>query len=380
MNVYLDHAATTPIHPEVRLAMLPYLEDSFGNPSSIHSFGRRARHAIDHARDQVANGLNTKANHIVFTSGGTEADNLAVMGVAQAERSNGKNHIITTQIEHHAVLDTCRYLETLGYEITYLPVDRTGRMDLNDLKTAITERTALISIMYGNNEVGTLQPIREIGELAKEKGIIFHTDAVQALGVKKLDVNDLPVDLLTITGHKINGPKGIGALYIKDNLKIIPRTFGGSQERRKRPGTENILGIIGLGQAVEIAVKNQEQNEQRLDELRNHFLQALDIHHIQYVMNGNRELTLPHILNISFPGMDTETLLMNLDMVGIACSSGSACTSGTLEVSHVLEAMNLSKQITKSAVRFSLGLGTKTAEIDYTVQQIQRIMNRLQGN
>ncbi|MBD1371066.1 cysteine desulfurase [Hazenella sp. IB182357] len=380
MNVYLDHAATTPIHPEVRLAMLPYLEDSFGNPSSIHSFGRRARHAIDHARDQVAKGLNTKANHIVFTSGGTEADNLAVMGVAQAERSNEKNHIITTQIEHHAVLDTCRYLETLGYEITYLPVDRTGRMDLNDLKTAITERTALISIMYGNNEVGTLQPIREIGELAKEKGIIFHTDAVQALGVKKLDVNDLPVDLLTITGHKINGPKGIGALYIKDNLKIIPRTFGGSQERRKRPGTENILGIIGLGQAVEIAVKNQEQNEQRLDELRNHFLQALDIHHIQYVMNGNRELTLPHILNISFPGMDTETLLMNLDMVGIACSSGSACTSGTLEVSHVLEAMNLSKQITKSAVRFSLGLGTKTAEIDYTVQQIQRIMNRLQGN
>ncbi|MFD1423058.1 cysteine desulfurase family protein [Laceyella tengchongensis] len=378
MAIYLDHAATTPIHPLVKEAMLPYLEEAFGNPSSMHQYGRDVRVAIDQARDQVARALGADAGQLVFTSGGTEADNMALLGVAAAYAETGKKHLITTQIEHHAVLDACRYLERIGFEVTYLPVDHTGLIDLEQLRQAIRDDTALISIMMANNEIGTVQPIEQIGELARERGVLFHTDAVQAFGSLEIDVKRLPVDLISVSGHKINGPKGIGALYLGKNVKFIPRTFGGSQERRRRPGTENVMGIIGFAKAVELSQASREQHMADMRVLRQAFVDELNRQPIEFVVNGHPTKSLPHILNVSFPGTDSETLLMNFDLAGIACASGSACTSGTLEVSHVLQSMHLSEERTRSAIRFSFGRGNTVDEVKRAAEMVASIVHRLQ--
>jgi cysteine desulfurase len=377
MAIYLDHAATTPLSPRVLEAMLPYLQGVYGNPSSIHSFGREARMAVDRARLQVARALNAEPGEILFTSGGTEADNLAVIGTALAAREQGKRHIITSTIEHHAVLDACKYLERIGFDVTWLPVDRTGRVNAEEVRRVLRRDTALISVMYGNNETGTLQPVEEIGSIARERGVLFHSDAVQAFGVEDLDVKQLPVDLLTVSAHKINGPKGVGALFIGRNVKLIPRAFGGSQERRRRPGTENVAGIVGFGVAAEMAAENRERHRREMENLRRRMVEGLEREGVEFVVNGHPEQRLPHILNVSFPGVDTETLLMNLDLEGIACASGSACTSGTLEVSHVLKAMSVGDERAHSAIRISFGTGNTEEEIGRAAQTIARVVRRL---
>lgn len=377
MLIYLDHAATTKVLPEVRAAMIPYLDHQFGNPSSMHQFGRNARLAIDEARNKIAIELGTTPSQIVFTSGGTESDNLALLGVALQEKENGKNHIITTQIEHHAVLDTCQYLEKIGFEVTYLPVDMHGRVDVNDVRQHIRSNTALISVMYGNNEVGTLQPIYEIGNLAKEYDILFHTDAVQAFGIEQIKVNKLEVDLLTLSSHKIGGPKGVGALYLSERVKLLPRMFGGAQELRRRPGTENVPGIIGFGKAVELMADKRETHRLRMIKLRKLMIDKLVEKGIQFTVNGDQEKTMPHICNLSFPIVDSETMLINLDMEGVAASSGSACTSGSLQQSHVLVAMQLPADVIGSAIRFSFGLRTSADEVIKTCDIIERILERL---
>jgi cysteine desulfurase len=377
MAIYLDHAATTPLSPRVLEAMLPYLQGVYGNPSSIHSFGREARMAVDRARLQVARALNAEPGEILFTSGGTEADNLAVIGTALAAREQGKRHIITSTIEHHAVLDACKYLERIGFDVTWLPVDRTGRVNAEEVRRVLRRDTALISVMYGNNETGTLQPVEEIGSIARERGVLFHSDAVQAFGVEDLDVKQLPVDLLTVSAHKINGPKGVGALFVGRNVKLIPRAFGGSQERRRRPGTENVAGIVGFGVAAEMAAENRERHRREMENLRRRMVEGLEREGVEFVVNGHPEQRLPHILNVSFPGVDTETLLMNLDLEGIACASGSACTSGTLEVSHVLKAMSVGDERAHSAIRISFGTGNTEEEIGRAAQTIARVVRRL---
>ncbi|TCS94902.1 cysteine desulfurase family protein [Hazenella coriacea] len=377
MAIYLDHAATTPIRPEVKKAMLPFLDEAFGNPSSIHQYGRTVRTAIDQARQEIAHALHTEPGQITFTSGGTEADNLAIMGVATACLEEGKNHIITSEIEHHAVLDTCKYMERVGFEVTYLPVDHTGMISIDELKKATRPNTCLISIMTGNNEVGTLQPIEEMGQWAQEQQIYFHTDAVQAFGVEELDLRTLPVDLLSLSSHKINGPKGVGALYQSKRVRIIPRNFGGAQERRRRPGTENVIGIVGFGKATELAMEEREEHKRFLLHLRHTLLAELKREKVNFVINGHPERFLPHILNLSFPGTDSETLLMNYDIADIACASGSACTSGTLEVSHVLKAMQLSEEITRSAIRFSFGRGNTVEQMRGVAKKTAEIVRRL---
>lgn len=377
MAIYLDHAATTPVDPKVKEAMLPFLMEEFGNPSSIHFFGRKVRQAIDQARDQIARALSADPSQIVFTSGGTEADNLAVIGVAEAQREKGKKHVITSQIEHHAVLDACKHLEKRGFEVTYLPVDRYGMISVDELRKAIRKDTALISIMYGNNEVGTIQPIAQIGELAREHGILFHTDAVQAFGTEELNVQTLPVDLVTISSHKINGPKGVGALYIGKQVRLFPRQFGGNQERRRRAGTENVPGIVGFAKAVELALARKEQVRKHLLMLKETFVNALKEQGIEFVINGHPVHSLPHICNVSFPGTDSETLLMNLDLEQIACSSGSACTSGTLTISHVVKAMTDDLSIARSAIRFSFGKENTREEVIYAAQKVGEIVKRL---
>ncbi|MDA8353423.1 MAG: cysteine desulfurase family protein [Firmicutes bacterium] len=377
MAIYLDHAATTPVHPEVKEAMLPYLEQQFGNPSSIHGFGREIRNAVDRARDQIAGALHAAPGQVIFTSGGTEADNLALIGVARALREQGKDHVVTTQIEHHAVLDTCEFLEEIGFRVTYVPVDATGLVSMNELRQAVDDRTALISVMYGNNEVGTLQPVEEIGAFAREQGILFHSDAVQAFGVEPLDVQRLPVDLLTISSHKINGPKGVGALYVDRDVPLRPLAHGGQQERRRRAGTENVPGIVGFGRAAQIAMGNREQYREHTSRCRQAMLEELESAGVTFTVNGHPERHLPHILNLSFPGADTEVMLMNLDLEGIACASGSACTSGTLELSHVLKAMHLPDEILRSAIRFSFGRGNTEEEVRQAAQTIAATVKRL---
>lgn len=377
MAIYLDHAATTPIDPQVREEMLPFLSESFGNPSSIHQFGREVRQAIDTARQRIATAIGAQRQEIIFTSGGTEADNTALMGVIAPLRALGKNHLITTQVEHHAILDACEYLEQMGTEVTYLPVDSTGRVSLEDVRKAIRPETALVSIMYGNNEVGTIQPIEEIGSFLRQEGILFHSDAVQAFGLEEINVHTLPVDLLSLSSHKIYGPKGVGALYVRQNVMIHPRFFGGSQERKKRAGTENVPGIVGFGKAAMLAVSGRMEERDHLLALRKAFLEELEKKEIEFVVNGNEQYFLPHILNISFPGVHTETMLMNLDLEGIACASGSACTSGTLSVSHVLKAMRLPDRLAHSAIRFSFGKGNTKEQVIQTAEIIARIVQRI---
>ncbi|SFS97235.1 cysteine desulfurase family protein [Marininema halotolerans] len=377
MAIYLDHAATTPIHLEVREAMLPYLEDRFGNPSSMHRFGREIRNAIDQARDQVAGGLAADPGNVIFTSGGTEADNLALVGAAFARREVGRNHIITSAVEHHAVLDTCAYLKQLGFKITILPVDETGCVDPAYLRESIDEKTAVVSVMMGNNEVGTLQPIVELGTISREFGAWFHTDAVQAYGVESIDVQSLPVDLVTISSHKINGPKGVGALWLAQEVNLWPQMHGGQQERRRRAGTENVPGIVGFGKAAQLATRERPLHRDEAIKCREAMIAEWRRAGIDFQINGHPTRHLPHILNVSFPGTETETMLMNLDLEGIACASGSACTSGTLEISHVLQAMNLSDPITQSAIRFSFGLGNTPEQVASAARTVVKVVQRL---
>jgi cysteine desulfurase len=376
-GIYLDHAATTPLHPEVLEAMLPYYRESFGNPSSMHAFGQVAKKAIDRARATIADRLGCRTNELIFTSGGTESNNNAIFGAMSA--AGGKQHLITTRIEHHAVLHPCEQLEKLGSEATYLEPDDTGLIAPEQIEKAIRPDTALISIMFGNNEVGTLQPIDAIGKVARSRGIAFHVDAVQALGKVDMNLSDLPVDLMSFSAHKINGPKGIGALYVSGKQRLAPLLYGGSQERKRRPGTENVAGIAAFAKAVELAFEERTNRCEQTERLRSAMLGGL-INHLgaeAFVVNGHQTLRLPHILNVSFPGTDSETLLMNLDIAGIAASSGSACTSGSLEVSHVLQAMRLPESVIHAAIRFSFGMGNSMEEIETAAKKIATIVKRI---
>lgn len=378
-SIYLDHAATSPMDPRVVDAMLPYFYEQFGNPSSIHHIGRAARQAVDEARAKLAECLHTSPNQLIITSGGTEADNLAVIGYALENESKGK-HIITTQIEHHAVGHACAELEQRGFEVTYLPVDEIGRVSIEDVRQALRDDTILITIMYGNNEVGTIQPIKEIGEIVREHQAAFHTDAVQALGTVDLNLAELPVDMLSLSAHKINGPKGIGLLYMKKGISARPLLFGGEQERKRRAGTENVAAIVGFSKAMEIAVETANEKRERYLGYSRIFFDTFTKKDINFGLNGDPVERLPHVLNISFPGVQVEALLVALDMANIAASSGSACTAGSLEPSHVLEAMygNEGKERIFSAVRFSFGITNTEKEIEHAAKEIAKIVKRLQ--
>lgn len=376
MKVYLDYAATTPVSKEVLDEMLPYFSEFFGNPSSIHIYGRESKKAIDIARDRVAKSLGAKPEEIFFTAGGSEADNWAIKGTAYALKTKG-NHIITTKIEHHAVLHTCQYLEKEGFEVTYLDVDEYGMIRLEDLKNAIKDTTILITIMYANNEIGTIQPIPEVAQIARERSIIFHTDAVQAYGNIEINAETLGADLISVSAHKIYGPKGVGALYIKKGIKINPLLHGGAQEKRRRAGTENLPGIIGFGKAAEIASQNIADHNKHLINLRDQLIDKL-MKKIPYTrLNGHPTKRLPGNVNMSFEFIEGESLLLSLDMVGIAGSSGSACTSGSLDPSHVLMAIGLSHEIAHGSLRLTVGTPTTQEEIDYVVEKLPPIVERL---
>lgn len=374
--IYLDHAATTYTRKEVLEEMLPFFTEQYGNPSSIHKFGRDVKKNIDIARERVAKALGALPEEIYFTAGGSEADNWAIKGAAYAYRNKG-NHIITTSIEHHAVLHTCEYLEKEGFEVTYLPVDQYGLVSVEDVKNAITDKTILISIMYANNEIGTIQPIAEIGKLAKEKGICFHTDAVQAVGSIKIDVKEQNIDMLSLSAHKFYGPKGVGALYVRKGVKLVNFVHGGAQERGKRAGTENTPGIIGLGKAIELATANLEEHNRRIQSLRDKLIKGV-MEKIPYTrLNGHPEKRLPNNANFSFEFIEGESLLLNLDMKGIAGSSGSACTSGSLDPSHVLLAIGLSHEIAHGSLRLTFGEVNTEEDVDYVLEVLPEIVERL---
>ena len=377
-RIYLDYAATTPMHPEVVKAMLPYFTDVFGNPSSIHSYGQEAKGAIEEARVKVADLIGARGEEIIFTSGGTEADNFALKGVAFANESKG-NHIITSSIEHHAGIETCKFLERRGFRVTYLPVDEYGLVDPGDVKKAITDKTILISVMQANNEMGTIEPIAEIGRIAKEAGIYFHTDAVQAVGHIPVDVNELEVDLLAMSAHKVYGPKGVGALYIRKGTKLIPFMHGGDQERRRRASTENVPGIVGLGKAVELAQQEMAEEAERLTYLRDQLIKGLlgRIDHTR--LNGHPLKRLPNNVNVSVDYVEGESMLLNLDLEGICASTGSACSSSSLEPSHVLLALGLSPEQAHGSLRFSLGKWTSEEEIERVLEVLPRVVAKLRA-
>jgi len=372
---YFDNSATTPISEKVLEAMMPYLTSSYGNASSIYSLGRESRKAIDKARDQVAKALNCDSKEIYFTNSGTESDNWAIKGVAYGNKDKGK-HIITSSIEHHAVLHTCKYLEKQGFEVTYLPVNKNGLIEIKDLLEAIRPDTILISIMYANNEIGTVQPIEEIGEIAKEKNIYFHTDAVQAVGNIDIDLKELNVDLLSLSGHKFNGPKGIGVLYVKNGTKIENLLHGGSQEKGKRPSTENVAGIVGLGKAIELATEDIAKKEKYLKDLREYAIENL-LKIPNTILNGDREKRLPGNVNICFEYIEGESILLMLDQHNICASSGSACTSGSLDPSHVLLAIGLPHEIAHGSLRLSFSESNTKEEIDYLLNLLPPIIQRL---
>ncbi|OPX43468.1 cysteine desulfurase IscS [Ruminiclostridium hungatei] len=374
--IYLDHAATTYVKPEVFEAMKPYFTEHFGNASSIYSLGRESKKAIEEAREKVAKALKSEAREIYFTGSGSEADNWAVKGVAAANRKKG-NHIITSAIEHPAIMNACKYLEGEGFEVTYLPVDSDGAVSLEDLKKAIKDTTILISIMFANNEIGTIQPIQEIGAIAREKGIIFHTDAVQAVGNVDIDVNKLNIDLLSLSGHKFYGPKGVGALYVKKGVRITSFIHGGAQERGKRASTENLPGIIGLGKAIELATENMEAYNKKLLDLREKTIEGL-MAKVPYIrLNGHRSSRLPGNVNISFQYIEGESLLLMLDMLGVCGSSGSACSSGSLDPSHVLMAIGLPHEIAHGSLRLTFGDVNTQEDVDFILEEIPKIVSRL---
>ncbi|KUO50620.1 MAG: cysteine desulfurase NifS [Desulfitibacter sp. BRH_c19] len=377
-KVYLDHSATTAVRKEVADLVVEYMVDKFGNPSSIHSFGREARKALDEAREKIANLIGAEPKEIFFTSGGTESDNVAVLGAAFANSKKGK-HIITSSIEHHAVMDTCKYLEKQGFEVTYLPVDDQGLIRVEDLEKAIKPETILISIMHVNNEIGTIQDISEMAKIAKEKGILFHTDAVQSLGKISVKVNELNIDMLSGSSHKIYGPKGVGVLYVRKGVKLNSIMFGGAQERKKRPGTENLSGIVGFALAAELAEKEMEQETERLSKLRDKLTKGIleNIPHTR--LNGHPEKRIASNVNVSVEFIEGESLLLSLDMRGIGASSGSACTSGSLDPSHVLLAMGLSHEIAHGSLRMTLGRENTEEDVDYVLEVLPQIVDRLRA-
>lgn len=376
--IYLDHAATTAAHPEVVEAMLPFFTEKFGNPSGIYSFTNPAKEAVAKARETIGASLNTDASNIYFTAGGSESDNWALKETASAYESKGK-HIITSKIEHHAILHTCEYLEKKGYEITYLDVDENGVIKLDELKASIRPDTILISVMFANNEIGTIQPIKEIGQLAKENGILFHTDAVQAYGQIPIDVEALNIDMLSASGHKLNGPKGIGFLYIRKGVKIRNFIHGGQQERGRRAGTENVTGIVGLGKACEIAFETMEERTKKETVLRDYLIDRV-LAEIPYSrLNGHRTNRLPNNANFSFQFIEGESMLIMLDMKGICGSSGSACTSGSLDPSHVLLAIGLPHEIAHGSLRLTLGEENTKEEIDYVIDNLKIIVEKLRS-
>ncbi|MGD6991565.1 cysteine desulfurase family protein [Sutcliffiella horikoshii] len=376
-QIYLDHAATSPMHPAVLDSMLPVMREDFGNPSSIHGFGRKTRHLVDEARHIAANSIGAKETEIIFTSGGTEADNLAIIGVARANKSRG-NHIITTQIEHHAVLHTCEQLEKEGFEVTYLPVDEHGQIKLADLKDALTDKTILVTIMYGNNEVGTVQPIKGIGEIVKEHQAYFHTDAVQAFGLLPINVKEQGIDFLSMSSHKINGPKGVGFLYARAGVSFSTLTYGGEQERKRRAGTENVAGIVGLKTAIELSMEQAKEKVALYKNFKETMLQIWQEEDVTFQINSGTEETLPHVLNVYFPGTNVESLLVNMDLAGIAVSSGSACTAGSIDPSHVLVAMfGKDSDKTASSIRFSFGLGNTLEDITQAAKETAKVVKRL---
>jgi cysteine desulfurase len=377
-RLYLDHAATTPVAPEVVAAMLPYLTSAFGNPSSAHSFGREAREAVERARRQVAASLGAEPAEIVFTSGGTEADVLALRGAAYACRRRG-NHIITTAVEHHAVLDTCLALDTEGFDVTVLPVDERGKVRLEDVAAAIRNTTILISVMHANNEVGTVQPIRAICEVAHRYGVLVHTDAVQSFGKIPVSVADLGVDLLSLSGHKIYGPKGVGALYVRAGTPLEPLFHGGGQERGLRPGTENVAGIVGLGRAAALVKEKLAEETRCLRGLREYLKKELVARLPDVRFNGDQEDCLPGLLHFSIPGVDGPTLLKMLDGEGIAVSGGAACTTGETKPSYVLLALGLAEEYTRCPVRVTLGRGTTVAAVERFVAVLDGAVRRLRG-
>lgn len=377
-RIYLDHNATTPLHPEVLQEMIPYLQDGFGNPSSCHWFGQESRRAMDRARQQVADLIGSDPSEIVFLSGGTEADNFAIRSAA-AQGGDRARHIITTPIEHPAVLETCRFLERSGYRITYLPVDEFGMVDPEDVARAITPETALITVMLANNDVGTIEPIGEIVRAAREKEIPVHIDAVQALGKIPVDVRELGVDLLSVSGHKIYGPKGVGALYVKDGANLAPLLHGGHQEESRRAGTQNVPGIVGFGKACEIAQQELKKTNAIMAYRRNRLEGEILLRIPNVHVNGHLKIRLPNTLNISFSFVDGDTLMMELDSRGIAVSTGSACSSGSEEPSHVLTAMGRSVQQANGSIRFSLGRETTMEDVDVTVGAVFEAVRKLRA-
>lgn len=374
--VYLDHAATTPLKQEVVNAMLPYFSECYGNPSALYGLGEKSRNVITEQRKMIAKTLGTKGQNIYFTSGGTESDNWAIKSVAEQYRNRG-NHIITSKIEHHAVLRVCEYLETKGYEVTYIDVDKQGKVDLEQLQASIRPTTILISIMYANNEVGTIQPIKDIGRIAKKCGIIFHTDAVQAYGQLDIDVEKEHIDLLSVSGHKIFGPKGIGFLYVGKDVKIGSWMHGGSQERQKRAGTENVAGIVGIGRAAEIAYTDRKRKNIILMGLRDYLIQRIE-QEIPYVfINGSRKQRLPNNISVCIPFVEAETVLALLDAMGICVSVGSACTSRQTEASHVLLAMGMNENLAHNVIRMTLGEENTKEEVDFVVDKLRECVERL---
>ncbi|MGN0808911.1 MAG: cysteine desulfurase NifS [Christensenellales bacterium] len=375
-RVYMDNAATTSLHKEVLDAMMPYLTDMYGNPSSLYYFGQETHKAIENARHQVAAALNAEDNEIIFTGCGTEADNMALKGIADRYQKKGK-HIITSAVEHHAILHTCEYLEKHGYEVTYLPVDEYGRVTAQQVSDAIRDDTILVSIMFGNNEVGTIMPVKEIGAVCREKGVFFHTDAVQAVGHVKIDVKDMNIDMLSLSAHKFHGPKGVGALYVRKGIVVPPLLHGGAQERRKRAGTENVAGIVGLGKAIEIACSDIDGTAGRIAKLRDKLIAGIPAAIPEVKLNGHPTERLPGNVNFSIKYIEGESILLMLDLNGIAASSGSACTSGSLDPSHVLLAMGLPHEIAHGSVRLTLSDDTTEEDVDYVLEVLPDIVAKL---
>jgi cysteine desulfurase len=375
-RVYLDHNASTPVHPEVLAAMLPFFGEVYGNPSSVHTFGRAARDAVDDARGQIARFLGSRPEEIVFTSGGTESDNFGVKGLALAR---GRGHIITSRIEHHAVLRTCETLERQGFDVTYLPVDDQGRLDPDDVKRALRPDTLAITVMHANSEVGTMQPIAEIGALAREHGVPLHVDAVQTFGKIPIDVEAMGIDLMSFSGHKIYGPKGVAGLYVRRGTKMVALQHGGEHERRRRAGTENVPGIVGLAAAVGIRAREMHAEAERLSGLRDRLWQGIRTRVPDSRLNGERAPRLPGTANVVFRHVESESIVLGLDLKGVAVSAGSACTSGNVEPSYVLVAMGVPVDWAMGAVRFSLGRGTTAEDVDYVVEAIEPIVRKLRA-
>lgn len=379
MRVYLDNAATTALDKDALKAMLPYFTEKFGNPSSLHSFGREALQAVDESRAKIASLIGAKTNEIYFTSGGSESDNWALKGAVYASKAK-KKHIVTTAVEHPAILETCEYLEKKdGVEISYVPVGRDGRVSVEDIKKAVTDDTVLVSVMFANNETGAIQPIKEIGAFCREEGILFHTDAVQAMDSEAVDVDELNIDMLSMSAHKFHGPKGIGVLYIRSGVRIERLIAGGHQERRGRAGTTDTPLIVGMAKALEIAVRNRDANNAHKAELRDAFIDRV-LKEIPYsYLNGGREHRLPGNANFSFGFIEGESILINLDLNGIAVSSGSACSSGSLEPSHVILALGVPEELAHSSIRFSLGRDTTREEMDFTFKVLKDTVEKLRG-